>query len=269
MDANPKPISLKTATRAKKPRGLTNGKPRDRRDPERERESMILENLGLVSFVVSRLREKSWQGAWDRDDIFACGVIGLIQAVDSYDPAKGASFASFALIRIRGSILDFKRRMDLLPRSVRRKAALLEQERSELVAELGRWPTSVELAQKHGTATGDVVTIEAAAGTSIVYLDQAKRMQVDGGRPWEPCDPNTEDPDERLEGDFFNKVVERSIRSLAGRDRELIEMRYIQALSLKEIARRLKVTQSRVSQLNKRVMAQLRSRIYTELDLAS
>src|SRR6266540_163535 len=95
-----------------------------------ERGSMILDNLGLVGFVVSRLRENSWHGAWDRDDLFAFGIIGLIQAVDSYDPTKGVSFASFASIRIRGSILDFKRRMDLLPRAVRRNGAILEQQRT-------------------------------------------------------------------------------------------------------------------------------------------
>src|SRR5205823_6774921 len=122
----------------------------------RDREALILANIGLVSFVVSRLREHTDHGAWDRDDIFAYGVLGLIQAVDSYDAAKGASFASFALIRIRGSILDFKRRMDLLPRSIRRNAAVLDKERMDLVGELGRWPTREELAQRLGRSTSEV-----------------------------------------------------------------------------------------------------------------
>jgi RNA polymerase sigma factor for flagellar operon FliA len=237
--------------------------------PGRNRESMILDNLGLVSFVVSRLREHASHGAWDRDDVFACGVLGLIQAVDSYDPAKGASFASFALIRIRGSILDFKRRMDLLPRSLRRNAALMERERMSLVAELGRWPTNEELAQRSGRPVSEIVSLDADGGTTLIYLDQVRPMQPNGSWVWEPCDLAADGPEEALQAVFVNKVVANSVLALSGRDRELVELRYIQSLTLKEIAERLHVTQSRVSQLNKRVLAQLKSRICTELDLAS
>jgi len=230
---------------------------------------MILANLGLVSFVVSRLREHTNHGAWDRDDVFAYGVLGLVQAVDSYDPAKGASFASFALIRIRGSILDFKRRMDLLPRSIRRNAAILEKERMELVGELGRWPTSEELARRHGGPLSEVEGLDADAAITLIYLDQARRTQTNGNTTWEPCDSETQRPDEALEAAFVNKVVAKSVLALSGRDRDLIELRYVQSLTLKEIARRLKVTQSRVSQLNKRLLSQLRTSICMDLDLAS
>jgi len=233
------------------------------------REAMILANLGLVSFAVSRLREHTNHGAWDRDDIFAFGVLGLVQAVDSYNPAKGASFASFALIRIRGSILDFKRRMDLLPRSIRRNAAVLEKERLDLVGELGRWPTTDELARRHGATVSEVESLEANGGTTLVYLDQARRTQMNGNTPWEPRDSETEAPEDALAAAFLNKVVANKVLALSGRDRDLIEMRYVQSLTLKEIAQRLKVTQSRVSQINKRLLAQLRSSICSELDLAS
>jgi RNA polymerase sigma factor FliA len=235
----------------------------------RDREAIILANLGLVSFVVSRLREHADHGAWDREDVFAYGVLGLIQAVDSYDPAKGASFASFALIRIRGSILDFKRRMDLLPRSIRRNAAVLDKQRMELVGDLGRWPTREELAQRHGGPVTEIESLGADGATTLVYLDQARRIQMNGKPTWEPYDPDIEPPDEALEAAFVNKVVADSVLTLSGRDRDLIEMRYVQSLTLREIAQRLKVTQSRVSQLNKRLLAQLRSRISSELDLAS
>ena len=72
-----------------------------------------------------------------------------------------------------------------------------------------------------------------------------------------------------VEADFFEKVVARSIRRLSRRDRELVEMRYMQSMTFREMALRLSLTQSRVSQLNKRVLARLRSRICDELDLAS
>ena len=231
---------------------------------------MVLDNLGLVSFAVSRTLDRAPHGAWDREDIFAYGVLGLIQAVDTWDADKGASFASFALIRIRGAILDFKRRMDILPRSSRRGAAQLEQARNQLANELGRWPTVEELAERQGVSVGDIRRMEADAGAALVYLDLARRGPPGEVRPWEPADlDDADNPEEVAEAKLFNRVVDRSIRLLPRRDRDLIEMRYRQSLTFKEIASRLHVTQSRVSQLNKRALAQLRDQISVELGLAS
>jgi len=115
----------------------------------------------------------------------------------------------------------------------------------------------------------DVESLEAGGAATLVYLEQARRPQQNGNPTWEPCDSETERPDEALEAAFVNKTVANSVLALSGRNRDLIEMRYVQSLTLREIAQRLKVTQSRVSQLNKRLLSQLRKSICIDLDLAS
>ncbi len=77
----------------------------------------------------------------DREDAIAYGTEGLIQAVDNFDPTRGTTFASFAIRRIRGSILDAIRRMDVLPRSLRKSTRELDKANMELATMLGRWPT--------------------------------------------------------------------------------------------------------------------------------
>ncbi len=117
---------------------------------EAGREEMIVRNLPLVSFVVGKMSGENGNSALDREDAVAYGVEGLIQAVDSFDPTRGVTFASFAIRRIRGSILDAIRRLDVLPRSLRKGARELERATMELAVQLSRWPTQRELAVKLG-----------------------------------------------------------------------------------------------------------------------
>src|SRR5690349_6972721 len=123
-------------------------------DPKRD--DMIVKNLPLVSFVVSKMSGENANRSFDREDAVAYGVEGLIQAVDSFDPSRGTTFASFAIRRIRGSILDAIRRMDVLPRSLRKSAREIEKANLELAAQLGRWPSQNELAFKLGIPLRDL-----------------------------------------------------------------------------------------------------------------
>src|SRR3990172_7836115 len=102
---------------------------------------MIVQNLPLVAFVVGKMSDESGNSIIDREDAMAYGVEGLIQAVDNYDPERGTTFASFAIRRIRGSVLDAIRRLDILPRSLRKSAREVERANLELATMLGRWPT--------------------------------------------------------------------------------------------------------------------------------
>src|SRR3990172_11423985 len=111
------------------------------------RGEMILKHMPLVAFVVNRLStDRNRTLGLDREDAMSYGIEGLIQAVDNFDTGRGTSFASFAVRRIRGSILDAVRRQDPLPRSLRRSTRQVDQAAQELAAQLGRWPTQKELA---------------------------------------------------------------------------------------------------------------------------
>jgi RNA polymerase sigma factor for flagellar operon FliA len=116
------------------------------------RQDMIMKNMPLVAFVVSRMSSDNHKTlGLDREDALAYGIEGLIQAVDAFDPERGTSFASFAVRRIRGSILDAIRKADPLPRSVRRSAREIEAASQDLAGHLGRWPTHKEVAVRLGT----------------------------------------------------------------------------------------------------------------------
>src|SRR3990172_4086302 len=117
-----------------------------------KRNDMILQNMPLVAFVVNRLStDRIRTLGLDREDAMSYGIEGLIQAVDNFNPLRGTSFASFAVRRIRGSVLDAVRRQDPLPRSLRRSARQVDQAAQELATQLGRWPSQNELAMRLGT----------------------------------------------------------------------------------------------------------------------
>ena len=117
------------------------------------RDEAILRHMPLVAFVVNRLStDRNRTLGLDREDAMSYGVEGLIQAVDGFDQSRGTSFASFAVQRIRGSILDAVRRHDPLPRSLWRSTRQVELASQELASQLGRWPTQKELAVRLGTS---------------------------------------------------------------------------------------------------------------------
>ncbi len=128
------------------------------------REEMIVQNMPLVTFVVNKMADETGASPIDREDAIAYGTEGLIQAVGNYDPARGTTFASFAIMRIRGSVLDAIRRMDLLPRSLRKSTRELEKANVELATMLGRWPTPKELSLKVGMSLDQVRSITGHSG---------------------------------------------------------------------------------------------------------
>ena len=115
------------------------------------RQEMITRHMPLVAFVVGRMSTDNQKTlGLDREEALAYGIEGLIQSVDAFDETRGTSFASFAVRRIRGSILDAIRKMDPLPRSVRKNTREVEASSQELAAALGRWPTPKEIAFRMG-----------------------------------------------------------------------------------------------------------------------
>jgi RNA polymerase sigma factor for flagellar operon FliA len=231
---------------------------------------MILTNLGLVSHVVSKTTGDFLSGAWDRDDAMAYGILGLIQAVDNFDASRGAAFATFALMRIRGSILDHRRQMDLLPRTLRQRVSALEHERIELTMQLGRWPTRRELAVRLGLPVAVVLRLEADSTAGVLSLDELMRTEAESSRPWEPRDLDVAvNPEEMLVKKTIYRLVHAALETLSRRDRALVEMRFGRELTFKEIGRIMNLTESRICQLNRRIMDSLRQALARDLDVAA
>ncbi|MCU1312087.1 MAG: fliA [Candidatus Angelobacter sp.] len=119
-----------------------------------ERESVLLEQLPQVKFIARRIHDRLPPHV-ELDDLVNAGVIGLMDAMKKYDPAKKVMFKSYAQFRIRGAILDSLREMDWSPRILRKKARRIEEAHRKLSAELGRGATEQEIANELGMQLND------------------------------------------------------------------------------------------------------------------
>jgi RNA polymerase sigma factor for flagellar operon FliA len=229
--------------------------------------------MPLVAFVVNRLStDRTRTLGLDREDAMSYGVEGLIQAVDAYDPARGTSFASFAVRRIRGAILDAVRRQDPLPRSLRRSTRRMEQTAQELAAQLGRWPTPKELAIRMGTSPQEILQIQQHASSHFVSLEQT--LQESGGEGarhrWDPVDSDERgDPAAETEHRASLGLLRDAVEHLAERDRTILQLRYGESRPFHEVGRLLGLSESRVCQLHKRILRQLRRELAERLEAAA
>ena len=235
------------------------------------RDEMIVRNLPLVTFIVGKMADESGASPIDREDAIAYGTEGLIQAVDNYDPERGTTFASFAIRRIRGSVLDAIRRMDVLPRSLRRSTRETDRVVMELAGMLGRWPTTKELALRLGMPIEQVRGIIGHGSARIVSLE---RMMTDhsaeGAAPWEASDENEmSDPATATDRQVDLELLNLAIDSLSVRDRTIVQLRYGKAMPFHEIGKMMNLSESRVCQLHKRILSSLRSRLSRELGAAA
>jgi RNA polymerase sigma factor for flagellar operon FliA len=231
---------------------------------------MIEDNLPLVSYVVGKMGGVLTSGVIEREDAHAYGVEGLIHAVDNFDPENGATFSTFALVRIRGAILDAVRRQDVLPRSSRKLMRRVDAAELELAQQLGRWPSVNEVAVSTGLAPGQVLATRQLKRMRLISLENA--LSKDPARRavmWDIEDLDERaNPDAHLEEEALRELLERAIASLPARDRTIIELRYRQALPISSIGRVLAVSDSRISQLHKRILVNLRQILVDELNAA-
>lgn len=200
------------------------------------------------------------------------GVEGLIQAVDGYDPTRGTSFASFAVRRIRGSVLDAVRRHDPLPRSLRRSTRQVEQAAQSLATQLGRWPTKKELAMRLGVSPEEIQEIQRHAASRFVSLEHL--LQEGPGESsrqrWDPVDgDDRDDPTTALERRTALHLLSQAVGQLSDRDQAILQLRYAESRPFHEVGRRLGLSESRVCQLHKRILRQLRKQLSESLEEAA
>lgn len=226
---------------------------------EKARHDMIERHLPLVTYTVGRMTDLIGSGVMEREDAIGHGVKGLIGAVDNFDATKGASFSTYAVLRIRGAIIDAARAMDILPRSQRQRARDIEQTTLELANLLGRWPTVKEIALKSGLNVTEVKHLQHQRGLQIHSLDQAMSSRdEDYEWPLEDTDENT-DPATVADRKAVSKLLSAAIGSLGERDREVIHMHYNKGLTFRHIGNHLNISESRVSQIHQRVLTRLRT----------
>lgn len=223
------------------------------------REELVVRYLSLVKYVAGRVR-MTLPAFVDENDLVGFGVLGLLDALQKYDPSRGVKFETYAVTRIRGAILDGLRAIDWVPAHVRQRVRDLQRAYATLEGRLGRPATEDEVAQELGLTRAELEQrLHEAASTSLVSLEglwaaEAKEGPVLSSLP----DREAPDPVEMMEWEEKKEALARAIDRLPPREKTIISLFYYEGLTLKEIARLLKVSPGRVSQLHAQAMLRLK-----------
>jgi RNA polymerase sigma factor for flagellar operon FliA len=212
------------------------------RDPA-IREQLVLQYAPLVKYVAGRLAIMLPR-VMDSDDVISSGVLGLIEAIDRYDPTTGVKFETYAISRIRGAILDELRSLDWIPRSARQRSQEIAKAFTRLEAEYGRPPTDEEVAKDLKLDMNQYHQASISAAAVVVSLETP--MSTGDGEG---------------EGSALVDTLAGAIRSLSERERILLSLYYEQELTMKEISLVLDVSESRVCQLHGRAVHRLRAQL--------
>jgi len=227
-----------------------------------ERDRLVEQFLPLVRYIVARL-PVTMPGSLDRDDFYSVGVMGLLHAATTFDPARGASFKTFAYTAIRGAILDEVRRHDPVPRNRRDRLRKMERAASQLHADLDREPSIGELAEFMGCAAKDLEDdLQALHTCRTLSLDEVRGNDEDGGSlAGQVPAVGLNDPSDFADQRESVERMTKAIAELPEMDRNVVVLYYHEQLYLKEIGEILGVTESRISQILSRAIERLRLKL--------
>jgi RNA polymerase sigma factor for flagellar operon FliA len=193
------------------------------------------------------------------DDLIQSGMIGLLEASNNFDHGKGASFETFAGIRIRGAMLDEIRRGDWTPRSVHKNSRMVSEAIKLLEASLGRDVTDIEVAEKLDISLNDYHHILSEVSTGKIIGIEDLSTGADAISNME--DVNNNDPYDNFEKIVFKKSLTACISTLPEREALVLSLYYDEELNLREIGQVLDVSESRVSQIHSQAMHRLKGRM--------
>ena len=237
------------------------------------RDRLILTYAPLVKYVAGRLGS-GLPAHVDEGDLVSYGLLGLIGAIERYDPDRDVKFETYAIARIKGAIIDELRAMDWVPRSVRARARHIERAIAELEAKLHRAPTDEEIAAKLGIETEELdESLTEISRSSIAALDELWTIGSSGGDTVSLIDtlqdPNADDPSLEMTRTEVRESLATAISKLPERERTVITLYYYEELTLREIGEVLGVTESRVSQLHTKAILRLKAKLQGSLERAS
>jgi RNA polymerase sigma factor FliA len=238
--------------------------------PSTLKEQIVLEHTPLIRYIVNRIAVRL-PSHIDLDDLHNTGVIGLMDAIEKYDPEKNCKFKTYAEFRIKGAILDQLRSLDWVPRSVRQKSRRLERAYGEVEQRLGRTASEEEVADSLGLQLEKFhELLNQVRGISLVNLEEIRGTNAEGDRAGTFADivedVNSENPFASLKLTETKQVIAETIASLPEKERLVISLYYYEDLNMKEIGQILGITESRVCQIHTKSVLRLRAKLKSMLD---
>ncbi len=220
------------------------------------REEIIIEYSPLVKLVAGRLNMYLGYNV-EFDDLCGYGVFGLIDAVDKFDPSKEVKFETYASLRIRGSILDYVRKMDWIPRSVRQKQRKIDEAIKNVEARTGFAATDDLVAKELGITDDEYTDWQSQMKvTNVISLNEFIEA---GGEPVMDTAGNShfDSPESFIEKEELKEKLKDAMTKLTEKESKVILLYYYEDMTLKEISQVLEVTESRVSQLHTKALSKM------------
>jgi RNA polymerase sigma factor FliA len=225
-----------------------------------DRDALILNYLHLVKFAVGKIGS-SLPSHIKMEDLYSSGITGLIKAVERFDPTKNSKFESYAVLLIKGAIIDELRELDWVPRSVHQKAHWIADAQAHLQQTLGRDPTDPELANYLGITQADLEELLQRVRPAILISLNGEIFSQDS----ENCSFLERIADAKAETSYeiVNKkehvaILEKAIGKLSEQEKRVLRLYYYDDLMLREIGTLLGVSESRVSQIHTKALLKLR-----------
>ena len=229
------------------------------------RDRLILTYAPLVKYVAGRLGSGLPAHVED-DDLVSYGLLGLIGAIERFDPDRDIKFETYAIARIKGAIIDELRSMDWVPRSVRARARDIERAIADLERKLMRAPNDDEIASKLGVSEEEFQdSLLEISRSSIAALDELWVGPSGSGDAVSLIDtiedPQAPQPQQAMSQTELREALSESIARLPEREKLVVTLYYYEELTLREIGEVLGVTESRVSQLHTKAILRLKARL--------
>ncbi|MBN8537561.1 MAG: FliA/WhiG family RNA polymerase sigma factor [Deltaproteobacteria bacterium] len=230
---------------------------------QKQKDSLIKEYAPLIKFIAQKIAVRLPANI-ELDDLISAGVIGLMDAIDKYDPSRDNKFKTYAEFRVRGAILDELRSQDWVPRSIRDKSKVLDKTIAMLEQELRRTPTDEEICKTLNITVEEFHDlVNQVRPVSLLSIDDAQTFSntdkksilnlLEGSKLANPYN--------QLNIKKVKDIVAGAIEELPDRQRLVLSLYYYEDLNLKEIGQVLRVTESRVSQLHAQAVIRLKAKL--------
>ncbi len=233
-------------------------------DPK-TKDEIIIEYAPLIKYIAQKIASRLPSNI-ELDDLISCGVIGLMDAIEKFDPSRDNKFKTYAEFRVRGAILDELRAQDWVPRSIREKAKMIERSYAKLESELGRPATDEEMCKELNVTQEEFHDLlNKAKSVSLLNIDDSATFNRGDKKLIAGLmeDSRAANPFTAVSYKNSRDKIKEGIQSLPEKQRLVLSLYYYEDLNLKEIGQVLDVTESRVSQLHTQAIMKLKIKLKT------
>jgi RNA polymerase sigma factor for flagellar operon FliA len=234
------------------------------------KDKLLVEYAHLVKYIAARIMINLPKHV-DSNDLISAGIMGLIKAVETFEPERGFKFETYAGHKIRGAILDELRALDWIPRSVRQKSRELQRVFAKLENQLGRIPYDDEVCEEMGISLEEYENLlSEVTPTTILSLEESMPDRGSDAKEIKLIDtiedPGSENPLKEMGFTEVKNILKSAIADLPEKEKLVVALYHYEELTLKEIGVVLDLTESRVSQIHSKAILKLRSRLLQKIN---